>query len=110
MKVSYFFLINNDDQFFSSCSDNKLIKTVALCAGSGASVLRGVSADLYLTGEMLHHDVLDAVHKGTSVILTNHSDSERGFLTVFAKILTNLLKNTVNVSVSLKDEDPLKTV
>lgn len=27
------------------------IKTIALCAGSGASVLKGVSADLYVTGE-----------------------------------------------------------
>lgn len=26
------------------------IKSVALCAGSGASLLRGVKADLYLTG------------------------------------------------------------
>ncbi|OAD59643.1 NIF3-like protein 1 [Eufriesea mexicana] len=53
------------------------IETVALCAGSGASVLKDVSADLYLTGEMLHHEVLDAIHHGTNVILTNHSDSER---------------------------------
>lgn len=26
------------------------IKSVALCAGSGASLLRGIKADLYLTG------------------------------------------------------------
>ena len=60
---------------------------------------------------MLHHDILDAVHNGSSVILTNHSDSERGFLkTVFANKLTSLLKEEVVVSVSEKDEDPLKTV
>jgi putative NIF3 family GTP cyclohydrolase 1 type 2 len=64
-----------------------------------------------VTGEMLHHDILDAVHKGTSVILTNHSDSERGFLKdVFAKELTSMLKNAVAISVSKEDEDPLKTV
>lgn len=74
-------------------------------------MLKGLSADLYVTGEMLHHDILDAVHRGTSVILTNHSDSERGFLrTVFAQKLTGLLEGNAVVSVSQKDEDPLKTV
>lgn len=29
---------------------NDEVKTVALCAGSGSSVLKGVDADLYLTG------------------------------------------------------------
>ncbi|RZC41700.1 GTP cyclohydrolase 1 type 2 NIF3L1, partial [Asbolus verrucosus] len=57
-----------------------LVSSVALCAGSGSSVLKGVEADLYLTGEMLHHDILDATQNGIHVILCNHSDSERGFL------------------------------
>ncbi|XP_017885945.1 NIF3-like protein 1 isoform X3 [Ceratina calcarata] len=87
-----------------------LIKTVALCAGSGASLLKNVSADLYLTGEMLHHDILDAVHKGISVILTNHSDSERGFLRTFAFTLNDMLDKSVVVSVSKNDADPLDTV
>lgn len=30
------------------------IRTVAICAGSGSGVLKGVEADLYLTGEMGH--------------------------------------------------------
>lgn len=86
------------------------IKTIALCAGSGVSVLRGVPADLYVTGEMLHHDVLDAVENGVHVILTNHSDSERGFLKEFACTLRDLLQNSVNVHVSESDADPLETV
>ncbi len=40
------------------------IKTIAICAGSGSSVLNGVAADLYLTGEMSHHEVLAAVSSG----------------------------------------------
>lgn len=47
---------------------------------------------LLLTGEMSHHEVLDAVHKGSHVILTRHSNSERGFLEVVAKThLKNLM-------------------
>ncbi|XP_033225250.1 NIF3-like protein 1 isoform X3 [Belonocnema kinseyi] len=87
------------------------VKTVALCAGSGTSVFKtSPPADLYLTGEMFHHDVLDLVHKGGNVILTNHSDSERGYLKVFAKKLSDLLGNSVQVIVSQKDKDPLTTV
>jgi putative NIF3 family GTP cyclohydrolase 1 type 2 len=33
---------------------SSMIKTVALCAGSGGSVLGGEQADLYWTGEMTH--------------------------------------------------------
>ncbi|XP_045473531.1 NIF3-like protein 1 isoform X2 [Harmonia axyridis] len=87
------------------------IKTVALCAGSGISVLRGVPADLYLTGEMLHHDLLEACQSGTSVILTNHSDSERGFLSDFSEHLEKVvLDSKVTVLVSKKDKDPLITL
>ncbi|XP_037047834.1 NIF3-like protein 1 [Bradysia coprophila] len=56
------------------------IKTVALCAGSRSSVLKNIHADLYITGEMSHHDILDAVHQRTSVILLNHTISERLFV------------------------------
>ncbi|XP_047020959.1 NIF3-like protein 1 isoform X3 [Helicoverpa zea] len=86
------------------------VLTVALCAGSGSSVLKGAAADLYLTGEMLHHDVLDAAQKGISVILTNHSDSERGFLKGFSSQLQSLLNNEVQVFVSKVDKDPLVTL
>jgi len=87
------------------------ISSVALCAGSGSSVLRGLKADLYLTGEMLHHDVLDATQKDIHVILCNHSDSERGFLKAFkTKLQHDLLENQVEVFVSQIDHDPLKTI
>lgn len=87
-----------------------LVCAVAVCAGSGASVLNGVKADLYMTGEMSHHEVLDAVAKRTSVILSDHSNSERGFLTVFRERLAVRLPETVSVLVSRADRDPLQVV
>ncbi|XP_068162262.1 NIF3-like protein 1 [Antennarius striatus] len=82
----------------------------AVCAGSGASVLNGVKADLYVTGEMSHHEVLDAVANGTSVILSDHSNSERGFLSVFKERLSVRLPDSVAVVVSRADKDPLQVV
>lgn len=86
------------------------VSRVAVCAGSGASVLKGVSSDLYVTGEMSHHEVLDAVAKGTSVILSDHSNSERGFLTVVRERLAVRLPDSVTVAVSRADRDPLEVV
>uniref|UniRef100_A0A3Q4H307 NIF3-like protein 1 n=1 Tax=Neolamprologus brichardi TaxID=32507 RepID=A0A3Q4H307_NEOBR len=83
---------------------------VAVCAGSGASVLNGVKADLYVTGEMSHHEVLDAVAKGTSVILSDHSNSERGYLAVFRERLAVRLPDSVTVVLSKADRDPLEVV
>lgn len=86
------------------------VGTVAVCAGSGASVLNNVRADLFVTGEMSHHEVLDAVAKGTSVILSDHSNSERGFLTVFKERLSVRLPESVSVLLSRTDRDPLQVV
>jgi dinuclear metal center YbgI/SA1388 family protein len=58
------------------------VRSFAVCAGSGASVLAGCRADAWVTGELGHHDVLAAAAAGTAVVLTNHSNCERGFLRV----------------------------
>ncbi|KAM6129896.1 NIF3-like protein 1 [Pterocles gutturalis] len=86
------------------------VEKAALCAGSGSSVLKGVEADLYLTGEMSHHDVLDAVANGISVILCEHSNTERGFLSELRDMLAIHLQNKINILVSEKDRDPLQVV
>uniref|UniRef100_A0A1B6C875 NIF3-like protein 1 n=1 Tax=Clastoptera arizonana TaxID=38151 RepID=A0A1B6C875_9HEMI len=91
-------------------TEESKIRSIALVAGSGASALRDAYADLYLTGEMLHHDILAANHQLTSVILINHSDSERGFLKEVAPRLESIFQNKVVVHVSKKDKDPLITV
>ncbi|XP_033853753.3 NIF3-like protein 1 [Acipenser ruthenus] len=92
------------------CTLDSLVKSMAVCAGSGSSVLNGVAADLYLTGEMSHHDVLDAVAVGTSVVLCDHSNSERGFLSELREALTGQLQGKVEVQLSETDRDPLEIV
>ncbi|XP_051839771.1 NIF3-like protein 1 [Antechinus flavipes] len=86
------------------------VKVVALCAGSGSSVLQGVEADLYLTGEMSHHDVLDAAAQGINVILCEHSNTERGFLSELQNTLAAHLENKVHIILSETDRDPLQVV
>ncbi|MGB0589242.1 MAG: Nif3-like dinuclear metal center hexameric protein [Myxococcota bacterium] len=87
------------------------IRTVALCPGAGGGLFEGVqSADLFLTGEMSHHDILARVAQGASVILTDHSHSERGYLPVFRERLASLLGDGVDISVSVADIEPLEVL
>jgi dinuclear metal center YbgI/SA1388 family protein len=86
---------------------NKRISTVALCAGAGGSVIADAQADLLLTGEMRHHDILAAVQRNAAVILTEHSNSERGYLPVLARKLRELLGRTVEIRIARKDYEPL---
>ncbi|XP_059249140.1 NIF3-like protein 1 isoform X1 [Mustela nigripes] len=83
------------------------VKVVALCAGSGSKVLQGTEADLYLTGEMSHHDVLDAASQGVTVVLCEHSNTERGFLSDLRDMLRAHLENKIDIILSEADRDPL---
>lgn len=65
---------------------------------------------IHFSGEMSHHEVLDAAAKGTTVLLSDHSNSERGFLTVFRERLAVRLPDSVAVVVSTADRDPLEVV
>jgi putative NIF3 family GTP cyclohydrolase 1 type 2 len=86
------------------------ILIVAVCAGSGGSVLKDVSADLFITGEMSHHDILDANHRGTSVILCDHTNTERGFLKYHEDTLETVFEKKIRVFISSVDHEPLEVV
>jgi dinuclear metal center YbgI/SA1388 family protein len=84
------------------------IRTVAVCAGAGGKALGPVAADLYVTGEMRHHDVLAAVARGTSVILAEHSNTERGYLPILRDRLEKALRGKVEVRIAASDREPLE--
>lgn len=86
----------------------KTIETIAICAGSGASVFQGVRASLLWTGELSHHDVLAANANGAHVILCEHTNTERGYLNVFQKRLQSDLSNdgfSTQILISKEDRD-----
>ncbi|CAB4251978.1 similar to Saccharomyces cerevisiae YGL221C NIF3 Protein of unknown function, similar to Listeria monocytogenes major sigma factor (rpoD gene product) [Maudiozyma barnettii] len=93
---------------------DKMIKTVALCAGSGSGVFKALSqdqqdeVDLYYTGELSHHEVLRLKELGKTVITCNHSNTERGYLA--AVMQKKLSDQGLSVSVSSYDHDPLYVV
>ncbi|HVY27192.1 MAG TPA: Nif3-like dinuclear metal center hexameric protein [Polyangiaceae bacterium] len=86
------------------------IRRIAVCAGAGGAVFEKLSGyDLYVTGEMRHHDVRERAASGASVILCEHTNTERGFLRVLAARLAAALPG-VRFEVSSCDRDPLSIV
>ena len=70
-------------------------------------MLSGAPADLLLTREMTHRDFLATVAKGKSVIMLDHSSSERPFLPELAKRIEQL-EGVEFVSVSECDTEPIR--
>ena len=64
-------------------SNNRKIRKVALCTGSGGSLLEQVSrkdVDLYITGDITHHAALRAKELGLNVLDVEHFDTEKFFV------------------------------
>ncbi|KAH9837286.1 NGG1p interacting factor 3 [Rhodofomes roseus] len=98
---------------YTAARDLSTVRSVAVCAGSGGSVLLGVDADVYFTGEMAHHEVLAALGTGHNVLLCGHTNTERGFLPVLAEHLKRQLTNELpnfEIHVSKEDHHPLAIV
>jgi len=86
----------------------RTVKTAAVCAGSCGRIINAViaaKADLYLTGELKHHQALAAQQAGLTCLCLSHSVSERFILRKLAKQLQKQIKN-VTIKISKKDADP----
>lgn len=88
------------------------VRTVGVCAGSGAELLSAAKSEgceVYVTGELSHHRVMAALHAGVSVILGEHTGTERGYLPRLAERLAQELPG-VQARTSAADLDPLLPV
>src|SRR4029078_6552619 len=70
------------------------ITRAACCAGACGDMLNdaiSAKAELYLTGEVRHHDAVKAAAAGMTVVCTLHSNSERAVLKRLMSRLANRL-------------------
>lgn len=89
----------------------QVVSKIGVCPGAGASLVRRAIADgceVFVTGEMKHHEIRAANDAGLGVILAGHTNTERGFLPRLAARLGAALP-ALEVNVSLQDKDPLVT-
>jgi dinuclear metal center YbgI/SA1388 family protein len=91
------------------------VTRAAVCAGAGRGLLGEALAqrvDLFLTGELPHHDALRAAAAGVTVVSTLHSNSERAALSSLKARLKALIAagaaahGAVEVRLSESDRDP----
>ena len=75
------------DAAAARAASEHVVDSIAVAAGSGASVFGARTFDVLVTGEMSHHEVLAATARGAAVILTRHSASERFYLPTLAQAL-----------------------
>lgn len=68
----------------------RMIQTVALCSGSGKSLIPQVlakKADLYVTADLTYHDYLTAQENGLALVDLGHWTSEQVFINLMAEHL-----------------------
>lgn len=87
VKVSW--NLTHIDYYFENQRD---IKRVALCGGSGAEFWEFArDCDIYITCDMKYHELIDAVKSGLVMALCNHGEMERASLLELAKKLNAIL-------------------
>jgi len=83
-------------------------RRVAVCAGSCGDFYKDAlakGADVYVTGELRHHDALAAAERGMTVVCALHSGSERPVLRRIVDRIAAAFPG-VAIDVSRKDRDP----
>lgn len=85
-----------------------LITTVAVCGGSGDSLMQVAStlADAYVTSDLKHHKVLDHPRDVCALIDVPHFASEWPWVVAIAELVTQDLNGTVECVVSSVRTDP----
>ncbi|MBR6005509.1 MAG: Nif3-like dinuclear metal center hexameric protein [Clostridia bacterium] len=73
---------------YSDCG--KPVKKVAVCGGAGcdfASLCAESGCDLLITGDVSHHDFLDGITEGISIIAAGHYETENPVVEVLANAI-----------------------
>ena len=81
---------------------------VAVAAGAGGELIEDAiraGVDVFVTGEVRHHDALSAARRGVTIVATLHSNSERAAVRAYASRLAARLPSLV-VTSSTADADP----
>lgn len=82
------------------------IKKVAICTGAGSSLIEEAGKiDAFITGDAGHHDFLDAVQAGITLIAAGHYETENPVVIVLQKKLSEQF--TTTEIIDIKQENPV---
>ena len=95
-----------------SIDNDRLILKGALCTGSGKSLAQKAAekADVYITGELGHHDILNLNGLGCGYIEISHYDSEKIVMELLKKRLCEEFGDEIEAFVSAENKNPLTII
>ena len=79
---------------------NERVSKVALCTGSGSSLINEINADCFLTGDIKYHTAIEAKENKISLIDINHFESEVYFGEVLQRELKDKGLNAIIASIN----------
>lgn len=87
----------------------KPIKKIAICTGSGCSLIEAAGdIDAFITGDASHHNFLDCVQSGITLIAAGHYETEIVAIPTLVKKLQAQFPSIETVDI--KQENPIKFV
>lgn len=87
-------------QVFGDLHAEKKLTRIALCPGSGGSTIAAAlaaGAQAYISGDISHHEGIDAVEQGMAVIDAGHYGIEHIFMPVMQMYLRAKLPDTMDI-------------
>ena len=87
----------------------KTIKKIAICTGAGCSLIEAAGEiDAFITGDALHHNFLDCVQAGITLIAAGHYETEIIVVPVLVKKLQAQFPDIEIIDI--KQENPIKFI
>ena len=87
----------------------KKIRKIGMCTGAGAEFAGAAASagcDLFITGDVKHHEAIDAKALGIAIIDAGHYGTEKTFAVNMKRLLDEKLGGTVQVIASEVSTDP----
>lgn len=91
---------------------NRPVKKVFLCSGAGGEYVHFAAcrgADAYLTGEMAHHEALEAARTGLTCVAAGHYETEKPFGEFLASYLKKRIPGTAFL-LSQEERPPFQAI
>ena len=87
----------------------KTIKKIAICTGAGCSLIEAAGEiDAFITGDASHHNFLDCVQAGITLIAAGHYETE---ITVVPVLVKKLQAQFPDIEIiDIKQENPIKFI
>lgn len=87
----------------------KTIKKIAICTGAGCSLIEAAGEiDAFITGDASHHNFLDCVQAGITLIAAGHYETEIIVVSVLVKKLQAQFPDIEIIDI--KQENPIKFI